>query len=31
VVDEDGKVTGILSIRDMVKALLDDRRQTLAG
>ena len=31
VVDEDGKVTGIISIRDMVRALLDDRRQTLAG
>ena len=31
VVDEDGKVIGVLSIRDMVKALLDDRRQTLAG
>lgn len=31
VVDEDGKVTGIISIRDMVRGLLDDRRQTLAG
>ena len=31
VVDDDGKVTGIISIRDMVRALLDDRRQTLAG
>jgi CBS domain-containing protein len=31
VVDEDGKPTGIVSIRDMVRALLDDRRQTLAG
>ncbi len=31
VIDEDGKVTGIISIRDMVRALLDDRRQALAG
>ncbi|CAN5746712.1 CBS domain-containing protein [soil metagenome] len=31
VVDEDGKPTGIVSIRDMVRALLDDRQQSLAG
>lgn len=31
VVDEHGKVTGILSMRDMMRALLDDRRQSLAG
>lgn len=31
VVDEEGKVTGILSMRDMMRALLDDRRQSLAG
>jgi CBS domain-containing protein len=31
VVDNEGKVTGIISIRDMVRGLLDDRRQSLAG